>query len=94
MAALLISKSPEMYGFHHINYNEPLLFERFRVPGGTRLDSLAQAIGVSGRSMLELNPELVKGYVPDYVDGHWIRIPKGSAQLISHYIRRTFISER
>jgi membrane-bound lytic murein transglycosylase D len=94
MAALLISKSPGMYGFHHINYIEPLLFERFRVPGGTHMDSLAQAIGVSTRAMLELNPELVKGFVPDYVEGHWIRIPRGSAQLISHYVRRTFVSER
>jgi membrane-bound lytic murein transglycosylase D len=94
MAALLISKAPEMYGFHHINYNEPLQFERFRVPGGTRLEHLATAIGVSTKSMLELNPELVRGYVPDYVEGHWIRIPKGSTQLISHYIRKTFVSQR
>ena len=94
MAALLISKAPEMYGFHRINYSEPLTFELFRIPGGTKLEDLAQAIGVSARSMLELNPELIKGFVPDFVEGHLIRIPKGSAQLISHYVRKTFVSER
>lgn len=94
IAALLIAKAPQMYGFTHIQYSEPLTFEHFRVPGGTRLDRLAEAIGVTAKYMEELNPELVHGYVPSSVDGHLIRIPKGSLQLVSHYVRQTFVSER
>jgi membrane-bound lytic murein transglycosylase D len=94
IAALLIAKSPEMYGFHNIKYNLPLEFEHFRAPGGTRLDELSQAIGVNIKVMRDLNPELTRDYIPNYISGHMIRIPKGSAQLVSLYFRRTFVSER
>ena len=69
IAALLIAKAPQMYGFKHINYSLPLTFERFHVPGGIRLDSLADAIGVTSKYLHELNPELVRGYVPNFVEG-------------------------
>ncbi|MDZ4677897.1 MAG: transglycosylase SLT domain-containing protein [Oligoflexia bacterium] len=94
IAAMLIAKSPQMYGFRNINYNTPFSFEHFRVPGGTRLAHLADALGVTVKHMEELNPELVRSYVPTHVEGHTIRIPKGSYQLVSRYIRRTFVSER
>ncbi len=94
IAALLIAKSPEMYGFRNINYTEPLLFEHFRVPGGTKLADIADAVGVTHKYMEELNPELTHGYIPDNVDSHLIRIPKGSLQLVSFFIRKNFVSSR
>lgn len=94
IAALLIAKSPQMYGFHNISYMNPLKFEHFRVPGGTRLDDLADSIGVAPKYLQELNPDLVRGYVPGTVGSHMIRIPKGSAQLVSRHVRRTLVSER
>ena len=94
IAALLIAKAPQMYGFNQINYNGALTYDNFRVPGGTRLDQLADAIGMTGRQLQELNPELIRGYVPNFVESHSIRIPKGTTSLVSHYIRKTFVSER
>jgi membrane-bound lytic murein transglycosylase D len=94
IAALLIAKSPQMYGFNKINYNQPLSFETIRAPGGTRLDDIADAIGVTATHMRELNPELVRGYVPSYVETHPIRIPKGSYQLVSRFFRHSMVSER
>ena len=94
IAALLIAKSPQMYGFKHINYSSPLVYEHFHVPGGTRLDALADAIGVTPKYLMDLNPELVRGYVPNFVEGHLIRIPKGSSRLVGHYISQNMVSER
>ena len=94
IAALLIAKAPQMYGFNQINYNGALTFDHFTVPGGTRLDQLADAIGVTDKLMQELNPELIRGYVPNFVEGHLIRIPKGSTSQVSRYIRKTFVTER
>lgn len=94
IAALLIAKAPQMYGFNRVNYSHPLTFETIRAPGGTRLDDVADAIGVTPSHMRELNPELVRGYIPNYVEAHAIRIPKGSAQLVAHYFRRSIVSER
>jgi membrane-bound lytic murein transglycosylase D len=94
IAALLIAKSPEMYGFRDIHYREPLSFEHFRIPGGTKLNDIADAIGVTRKHMAELNPELLHGYVPNHVDSHLIRVPKGSVQLVSYYIRKNFVTSR
>jgi membrane-bound lytic murein transglycosylase D len=94
IAAMLIAKSPQMYGFHNISYYEPLNFEHFRIPGGTRFDDLAEAIGVTTEHLKELNPEIFLGYIPPDVDGHLIRIPKGSYKLVSKFVRGTLLSER
>jgi membrane-bound lytic murein transglycosylase D len=94
IAALLIAKSPQMYGFYNVNYLNPFKYEHFRVPGGTKLDDLADAIGVAPKLLQELNPDLLRGYVPNFIGAHTIRIPKGSAQLVSRYVRRTLVSER
>lgn len=93
IAAMLISKSPQLYGFRNVSYQEIMDFEHFRVPGGTNLEKVADNLGVTTSYMRELNPELVRGYVPTHVEGHWIRIPKGSSQLMARYIRRTFLSQ-
>jgi membrane-bound lytic murein transglycosylase D len=89
MAAILIAKAPQMYGFNQIKYQEPLSFEHFHVPGGTQLDDLAQAIGYTSKYLRELNPELVQGLVPNHVEGHLIRIPKGTHLLVSRYVRKS-----
>jgi membrane-bound lytic murein transglycosylase D len=93
IAALLIAKAPQLYGFRNIQYNDPLRFDLFRVPGGTKLEELALYLGVTFQSLKDLNPELVHAMVPENVEGHRIRIPKGSSSLVSNYIRSTFISE-
>lgn len=94
MAALLISKAPQIYGFNDINYHEPFSFESYRVPGGTHLEKLAEGIKVSGKSLRELNPDLLHGFVPDHVRLHRIRIPKGTSQLVSFYLKKSLLSER
>ena len=87
IAAMLISKAPALYGFRDLEYQMPLAFETARVPGGTDLINLAGFLGVSERYLQELNPELIKGFIPRDVSGHTIRIPKGSATMVSQYIR-------
>ncbi|MCC6277697.1 MAG: transglycosylase SLT domain-containing protein [Oligoflexia bacterium] len=93
IAAMLIAKSPQMYGFNSIEYYKPLSFEHFRVPGGTRLDELAEHIGVTEQYLQDLNPELLHGYIPPDIDGHLIRIPKGSYRSVSQFVRRNLVSD-
>lgn len=87
IAATLIAKAPALYGFRDLEYQAPLSFEMFRVPGGTDLMNLAAFLGVSGKYIQELNPELLRGFVPREIKGHNIRIPKGSGLVVSQFVR-------
>lgn len=87
LAATLIAKAPALYGFRDLEYQVPLSFDTVRVPGGTDLVNLAGYLGVSGKYLMELNPELTRGFIPREVRGHQIRVPKGSALMVSQYSR-------
>ena len=90
IAAILIAKAPTLYGFHDLKYQEPLEYEYFWAPGGTSMKQLAQSIHFSDKELRLMNPELIRGYIPDYVSGHRIRIPKGSLQKVSAYFRTRY----
>lgn len=86
LAAMLISKAPNMYGFRDISRREPLDYDVIKVPGGTEIDRLADHLGVTRKAMKDLNSELILGYVPRQVGQHEIRIPKGARRLVSKYL--------
>lgn len=88
IAAVLIAKSPHLYGFRNLNYKEPVDSEFFWAPGGTSLRYLANHIGISENELRYLNPELTKGHIPEFVSGHRIRIPKGSLLKVSSYFQK------
>ncbi|MEX1182564.1 MAG: lytic transglycosylase domain-containing protein [Gemmatimonadota bacterium] len=59
-----IAKEPAKYGFHDIEYEEPLQFEEVVVDGGTKLSAVAAAAGVSAAAVEDLNPHLVRQQTP------------------------------
>lgn len=87
IAAMLISKAPALYGFRDLEYHMPMAYEMTRVPGGTDLINLAGYLGISEKYLQELNPELIKGFIPREVRGHTIRIPKGASTMVAQFIR-------
>ncbi len=89
LAAMLIAKAPALYGFRELEFQVPYSFDTLDVPGGTDLINLANHLGVSERSLTELNPELLKAFIPREVKSHRIRIPKGSKLAVSQYVNPT-----
>lgn len=87
IAATLIAKAPALYGFRDLEYQVPLAYDTIRVPGGTDLINLASYLGVSGKYLMELNPELTRGFIPREVRGHQIRVPKGASLMVAQYAR-------
>jgi hypothetical protein len=59
-----IAKEPAKYGFHNIEYMEPLAYEEVVVPGGTRMSAVAEAAGVSTAVIEDLNPHYLRGQTP------------------------------
>jgi len=93
IATMLIAKTPSLYGFKNIQKQKPLEFEYIYVPGGTRLETLASQAGLSKSSLKELNPELIRGYIPVQAGGREIRIPEGTAQRVSKALRAQVIGK-
>lgn len=89
LAAILIAKAPALYGFRDIDMMMPFSFDTVNVPGGLDLANLARYLGVSERTLTELNPELVRGFIPRDVGQHRIRIPKGAHLAVSQYVAMT-----
>ena len=82
IAAILIAKNPEKYGFTDVKYLPPLEYEKIEVPGNISLKAIALAAGVDYQTIRLLNAELRRGRTPKYAR-HWtIKVPVGRGQMV------------
>lgn len=81
IAAALIAKEPEKYGFVNIEYQEPLQYDKVEVPEITDLRIIAQACDISVEELRALNPELLRGCTPPGISNYEIKIPFGTKEL-------------
>jgi membrane-bound lytic murein transglycosylase D len=81
IAAALIAKDPEKYGFGGIEYQEPLQYEKVEVPAVTDLRLIAEACEISLEELKDLNPELLRWCTPPNSPHYEIKIPVGKKEL-------------
>jgi membrane-bound lytic murein transglycosylase D len=81
IAAALVAKDPEKYGFTDIEYQEPLRYEKVKVPPLTDLSPIAKACETSLEEIKDLNPELRRGVTPPNETEYEIKIPYGKKEL-------------
>ncbi len=87
LAALMISKAPNLYGFRDIEAQYPLQYEVMWAPAGTDLDQLADYLNITRKAMKDMNAEVLLGYIPKQVEGHHIRIPLGSLSMARQFFK-------
>ncbi len=75
IAAALVAKDPEKYGFTDIEYQEPLRYEKVKVPELTDLSHIAKACEISLEEIKDLNPELQRGVTPPHEAEYEVKIP-------------------
>jgi membrane-bound lytic murein transglycosylase D len=80
LAALLIAKQPEKFGFADLEYHEPLDFEMVQVPTATDLEIIADLCAVNYEEIKGLNPELKRWCTPPSAPDYEVRIPQGSKE--------------
>ncbi len=86
IAAALIAKEPEKFGFVNIPYQSPVVYEEMVFPGGVELKEVAAACGVDVEAIVDLNPELKRWVTPPGVSEYALRIPTGSKdRLMENY---------
>ena len=81
LAALMIAKEPEKYGFTDLNYHEPISYETFKLPSSTDLEVIARLSDSDYQTIKQLNPELKRWCTPPDVKNHQVRLPPGSGDL-------------
>jgi len=81
IAAALVAKDPEKYGFTDVEYQKPLRFAKVKVPELTGLSVVAKACEASLEEINELNPELRRGVTPPNENDYEIKIPHGKKDL-------------
>lgn len=75
MAAAIIGKHPERYGFTDIAFEDELVYDEVPVKGSVEVSRLAAAAGLSVDEFRYLNPALRRYTTPK--EGYTIRVPRG-----------------
>jgi membrane-bound lytic murein transglycosylase D len=81
IAAALVAKDPEKYGFTDIEYQDPLQYEKVNVPELTDLSLIAKACETSLEDIKDLNPEILRRVTPPNEFEYEIKIPFGKKEL-------------
>ena len=77
IAAALIAKEPEKYGFADITYDEPIRYEKITVPDATDLRVIARCCEEDYKTIKGLNPELRRWCTPPHYPNYEVKIPEG-----------------
>lgn len=79
IAAALVAKEPEKYGFTDIQYQDPLVYDKVVVERPVNLIQLAEKTELDLEDLMALNPELNHPITPPNVSNYELRIPKGKS---------------
>ncbi len=88
IAAILIAKEPEKYGFTDIAYHTPVEYDLVAVPAGTDLHAVATAARSKVGTIRELNNELRRNQTPPGRGSYQVKVPRGSQDLVAENLKR------
>ena len=79
IAAALIARSPDRYGFSDVEKADRLTYDVVTVPDATSLDVVARAAGVSEGEIERLNPQFRRHVTPPGREAR-VKVPEGTAR--------------
>jgi membrane-bound lytic murein transglycosylase D len=92
IAASLIAKQPQRYGFAPEPL-PPLVFDEITVPDATGLDVIARLADTTVAALLDLNPQFVRGVTPPG-RSVVVRVPRGRGTLVAERYDSLPVTER
>jgi len=81
IAAIIIAKEPEEYGFTDIDDHQPISYDTITVGPGLSFDTVARITNSSSTIIASLNQELLLEKTPIDRERYTLRIPKGTRKL-------------
>lgn len=94
IAAAIIGKHPERYGFVGIEYVDAFTFDRVEVPASTTVEVMARCAGIGEEAFLELNPGLRQWALPPDPEVQSVRIPRGTTRAFAEALAKVPPAER
>jgi membrane-bound lytic murein transglycosylase D len=88
IAAILIARDPEKYGFTDIAYQQPVRYDEIKVPGRTDLQAVAVSGSTTIKKLRSLNNELRRNQTPPGKGGYTLKIPAGTRKLVAANLPR------
>ncbi|MBB5347772.1 LysM peptidoglycan-binding domain-containing protein [Desulfoprunum benzoelyticum] len=88
IAAIIIGKNPEKYGFTKVQKFRPLQYATMKVPPGLSLDALAVVCNTSVKEIKFLNQELRQGKTPPNRPDYEAKIPVAAQEIAGRNISR------
>ena len=76
MAAVIISKEPEIFGFENIEPDDPMEYDVVEAHPYTPLKVIAQSAGCTEADIKDLNAEILRDRTPVGKETYEVRIPK------------------
>lgn len=83
MAAIIVGKNPEMYGFE-VNSSTPRAYESVKIKGALDLKLIAEWANLTVEQIQDLNPELRRTTTP--MTPHDLKVPIGTASMIEAHL--------
>ena len=93
IAASLIAKQPERYGFIDVQPLPPLVFDEILIPDATGLDVIARLADTTPAAILELNPQFVRGVTPPG-RAVTVRVPRGTGTEVAERYTSLPVTQR
>jgi len=86
IAATIIAKNPEKFGFRNVPYLPPLKYEQVKVNEPTSLIAAAVAVNVPPEELQALNPELLRNVTPPGMPVYQLNVPANGKELFAKNI--------
>ena len=86
IAATIIAKNPEKFGFKNVPYQPPVKMDKVQVNEPTSLRAAAFAVNMQADDIQILNPELLRGVTPPDSPNYTLNLPPNSKELFSKNI--------
>lgn len=93
IAAALIAKDPQRFGFDSLPVLQPLVFDEVTVPDATGMDVVARLADTTTAALLELNPQYYRGVTPPRRSAI-VRVPRGSGTTVAQRYAELPATER
>ncbi len=81
IAAIIIAREPEKYGFTDIAYEKPVPYDTISVGPGLSFEAIAILTNSSSATIKHLNEELIAGRTPLDAESYTLKIPAGTKEL-------------
>ncbi len=95
IAASMIAKNPDKYGFGYVEFQKPFEFDEVVSKKPVNMKVFARNLGVSYSDFKALNPIFKGTYAPNYKNGQVvIRVPKGKGSIASVALNKSYAKKR